>query len=175
MRQRTRELVENLAFIHFRFTETRRATIRHLGLGELPRTSAKRGVLQRVRTRERSGSLSSRTRLGTNAGEKKTSGLAGRKRRKKERCRSVCCRSGATTSYVICDVSPKRPNLQSSFLHVGHDKEKNRERERETVQWSKREFAYLLQKKSQNKNASNFRTREELTFQHRNFLQFFFR
>lgn len=80
---------------HFRFTETRGATIRHLGLGELPRASAKRGVFARASDR----TLSSRARVGTNATEKKRQAgwQVGREERKRdaavlqERCNDELC------------------------------------------------------------------------------------
>jgi len=87
----------------------------HLGLGELPLVRASASCSARARERERKREPRSRapSSRGTSAREEETGGGRGRERN------LARCRSGATTSCVICDVSPKRPNSQSSFLHVG--------------------------------------------------------
>lgn len=89
------------------------ATIQHLGLGELPLARASASLLA-IGLFFSFSLDSSQTRVGTNAREKKT----GANRQATKEDEVAVAGAGATTSCVIYDVSPKRPNLQSSFLHV---------------------------------------------------------
>lgn len=91
-------------------------TIQHLGLGELP--------LMRASAKERSSSQSLTLSFYFSRVKRDLKQTRKRKRHtnrqtlKKRRRNGYYWRSSATTSCVICDVSPKRPNLRSSFLHV---------------------------------------------------------
>lgn len=97
----------------FTFVLRRLVAIQHLGLGELP--------LMRASAKERSNSHSLFLSLpfyfsrNKRAGEKDAQTD---KRGKREGETVTVGGAGATTSRIICDVSPKRPNLQSSFLHI---------------------------------------------------------